>query len=66
MWQTVEQGEDWPDLDKIAAVVLDLNLPDGTGMDLLALAKARLQVAGRDPDGARQLAGKGGGLERWS
>ena len=29
------QGEAWPDLDKIAAVVLDLNLPDGSGMDLL-------------------------------
>jgi two-component system OmpR family response regulator len=36
-----EQGEDWPDLDKIAAVVLDLNLPDGTGMDLLKLWRRR-------------------------
>lgn len=30
-----EEGEAWPDMDKIAAVVLDLGLPDGTGMDLL-------------------------------
>lgn len=36
-----EHGEDWPDLDKIAAVVLDLNLPDGTGMDLLKLWRRR-------------------------
>lgn len=35
------QGEDWPDLDKIAAVVLDLNLPDGTGIDLLRLWRGR-------------------------
>lgn len=35
------QGQDWPDLDKIAAIVLDLNLPDGTGMDLLRLWRAR-------------------------
>ncbi|MDE2410187.1 MAG: response regulator transcription factor [Sphingomonadales bacterium] len=25
----------WPDLDKIGAVILDLGLPDGSGMDLL-------------------------------
>ncbi|WP_066771803.1 response regulator transcription factor [Croceicoccus mobilis] len=31
-----EEGEAWPDMDKIAAVVLDLGLPDGSGMDLLA------------------------------
>ncbi|MEJ2408176.1 MAG: response regulator transcription factor [Novosphingobium sp.] len=30
-----EEGEAWPDMDKMAAVVLDLGLPDGTGMDLL-------------------------------
>lgn len=26
----------WPDLDKIDAIILDLNLPDGSGMELLA------------------------------
>lgn len=30
-----EEGENWPDMDKLAAVVLDLGLPDGSGMDLL-------------------------------
>lgn len=30
-----EEGEAWPDMDKMAAVVLDLGLPDGSGMDLL-------------------------------
>ncbi|MCB2065631.1 MAG: response regulator transcription factor [Erythrobacter sp.] len=30
-----EQGEDWPDLDSMAAVILDLGLPDGDGLDLL-------------------------------
>ncbi|MDE1914468.1 MAG: response regulator transcription factor [Sphingomonadales bacterium] len=35
------QGEDWPDLERIAAVVLDLNLPDGTGMDLLRQWRAK-------------------------
>lgn len=30
-----DEGEAWPDMDKMAAVVLDLGLPDGTGMDLL-------------------------------
>lgn len=32
---TREEAEDWPDLDKMAAVVLDLGLPDGNGIDLL-------------------------------
>lgn len=30
-----EEGEDWPDLDTMAAVILDLGLPDGDGLDLL-------------------------------
>ncbi|MDE8653135.1 response regulator transcription factor [Novosphingobium album (ex Liu et al. 2023)] len=30
-----EEGAAWPDMDKMAAVVLDLGLPDGSGMDLL-------------------------------
>lgn len=34
-------GEDWPDLDKFGAVVLDLNLPDGSGLDLLRYWRAR-------------------------
>ncbi|MGD9811873.1 MAG: response regulator [Sphingobium sp.] len=28
-------AESWPDLDKMAAIVLDLGLPDGDGIDLL-------------------------------
>lgn len=28
-------AEDWPDVDRMAAVILDLGLPDGTGLDLL-------------------------------
>jgi two-component system OmpR family response regulator len=32
---TREEAENWPDLDKMAAVVLDLGLPDGDGTDLL-------------------------------
>lgn len=35
------EGEAWPDLDKIGAVILDLNLPDGSGMDLLRYWRAR-------------------------
>ena len=29
------QAEDWPDVDHMAAVILDLGLPDGSGLDLL-------------------------------
>jgi two-component system OmpR family response regulator len=29
------EAEDWPDVDRMAAVVLDLGLPDGSGLDLL-------------------------------
>ncbi|GAA5052783.1 response regulator transcription factor [Erythrobacter westpacificensis] len=29
------EGEDWPDLDTMAAIILDLGLPDGDGLDLL-------------------------------
>lgn len=35
------EGEAWPDMDKMAAVVLDLGLPDGTGMDLLRTWRER-------------------------
>lgn len=38
---TREQAEDWPDMAMIAAVVLDLGLPDGTGLDLLRYWRAR-------------------------
>ncbi len=29
------EAEDWPDLDKMAAVILDLGLPDGDGIEVL-------------------------------
>ena len=29
------EAEDWPDVDRMAAVLLDLGLPDGSGLDLL-------------------------------
>ncbi|GAA0273745.1 response regulator transcription factor [Alteraurantiacibacter aestuarii] len=32
---TADLAEDWPDLDKMAAIILDLGLPDGDGVDLL-------------------------------
>lgn len=31
----------WPDLDKLAAIILDLGLPDGDGLDLLRGWRAR-------------------------
>ena len=34
---TRADGEDWPDLDKFGAVVLDLNLPDGSGLPIIIL-----------------------------
>lgn len=35
------EGEAWPDMDKIAVVVLDLGLPDGTGLELLRIWRGR-------------------------
>lgn len=32
---TYNTAEDWPDIDKLAAVILDLGLPDGDGLDLV-------------------------------
>jgi len=32
---TAEDARNWPDLDKMGAVILDLGLPDGDGIDLL-------------------------------
>lgn len=29
------EAEDWPDIDRFAAIILDLGLPDGDGLDLL-------------------------------
>ena len=34
-------AEAWPDMDKLAAVILDLGLPDGSGMDLLRYWRER-------------------------
>lgn len=39
--QTRADGEAWPDLDKFAAIILDLGLPDGSGLDLLRYWRAR-------------------------
>lgn len=33
--QTAEAARDWPDLDLTAAIILDLGLPDGDGLELL-------------------------------
>lgn len=36
-----EDAEDWPDLDTMAAIILDLSLPDGDGLDLLRQWRGR-------------------------
>lgn len=33
--QSKSEAEDWPDVDQMAAVILDLGLPDGDGIELL-------------------------------
>lgn len=38
---SVAEAEDWPDLERFAALVLDLGLPDGDGVDLLRQFRAR-------------------------
>ena len=38
---TSAEAESWPDLDKMGAVILDLGLPDGDGVDLLKHWRAK-------------------------
>ncbi len=38
---TYGEAESWPDIDKMAAIVLDLGLPDGDGIDLVRHWRAR-------------------------
>lgn len=38
---TAADARDWPDVHQMAAIILDLGLPDGDGMDLLRFWRAR-------------------------
>lgn len=42
--QTAESARDWPDLAETAAVILDLGLPDGDGLNLLRHWRASGEV----------------------
>lgn len=39
--RSLGEGEAWPDMDKIELVILDLGLPDGTGLELLHIWRSR-------------------------
>ncbi len=39
--ETVADGREWPDLDQVGAVILDLGLADGDGFELLRYWRAR-------------------------
>lgn len=42
--RSAEAARDWPDLAEIAAVILDLGLPDGDGLDLLRFWRAQAET----------------------
>ena len=39
--QSAEAANDWPDIEQIGAIILDLGLPDGDGLDLLRRWRAK-------------------------
>lgn len=39
--RTADEARDWPDIDLFSAIILDLGLPDGNGLDLLRYWRAK-------------------------